>query len=164
MQIRTIGKIGAFVVGLTLVALFALALQIARPSTAPMKESCVGTPQRVMLGDHTLSIEIADTPETLRQGLSDRPRMARDHGMLFVFSDLDVRTFWMKGMEFPLDIIWIGPTRRVIGVAANALPSDFPKTYVSPAPVAYVLEVNAGVADALRIATDTEVRFSDCTQ
>ena len=41
------------------------------------------------------------------QGLSERQSLAEDKGMLFLFEKPDHYAFWMKGMEFPLDIIFI---------------------------------------------------------
>jgi uncharacterized protein len=99
------------------------------------------------VGDDSFRVEIADSPPARTQGLSGRESLDVDAGMLFVFAEEQVQGFWMKGMNFPLDIIWIrGGT--VVGIDANLPPNnnqDRP-LYFSPEPVDQVLEVNAGEA------------------
>ncbi len=106
----------------------------------------------VRVGLASLSVEIANTPETRKQGLSGHAPLTDDQGMLFIFPAPSVQTFWMVDMTFPLDIIWIGTDRKVVGITAN-VPAPFPGApveklplYSSPFPVQYVLEVNAGWA------------------
>ncbi len=102
---------------------------------------------RGRIGDQIIQTYLADTDEERVRGLSGRERLEPDKGMLFVFPDYAVRSFWMKEMKFPIDIIWI-KDNRVIGIEPNAPQprtfSELLKTYQSPEPVNYVLEVNAG--------------------
>ncbi len=93
-------------------------------------------------------------------GLSRRKSLAENTGMLFVFGDRQPRAFWMKEMNFPLDIIWINKD-EVVGVSQNAPPEGAtPKhIYKSPLPVDFVLEVNAGFCDKNGIKTGDKVYF-----
>ncbi len=54
---------------------------------------------------------VADNPFKRAKGLSgvslDSLKASHDSGMLFVFDTADVQNFWMKGMEFNLDFIWL---------------------------------------------------------
>lgn len=72
--------------------------------------------------------------------------MASDQGMIFVFDPPSVQCFWMKDMEFPLDIIWLNRAKTVIKVAANVSPSSYPEKYCSDEEAKYVIELNAGEA------------------
>jgi hypothetical protein len=79
--------------------------------------------------------------------LGGRASLAGDHGMLFVFKDKDKYGFWMKGMNFPLDFVWLdGET--VVDITPN-VPTwtglDNPPPIYPNQPVNMVLEVNAGV-------------------
>ena len=66
--------------------------------------------------------------------------------MLFVYSDHLTRTYWMKGMRFPIDIVWID-RGRVTGVVRNApVPHGRPPLYSSVGPADHVLEMPAGWA------------------
>jgi uncharacterized membrane protein (UPF0127 family) len=93
-----------------------------------------------------LTVDVAKTSTQQQQGLSGRPSMSEDHGMLFVFSQASKWGFWMKGMEFPLDIIWFDANKSVIYYVQDlppCTPVDCP-SYYPPSNALYVLEVNAG--------------------
>ena len=89
--------------------------------------------------------------------------------MLFVFESGTVSSFWMRGMRIALDFVWISSGCEVAGVTAGVPPpepgtadSDLP-IYTSPAPAAYVFEVNAGEVAALGVEVGDPVRFSGIT-
>ena len=89
--------------------------------------------------------------------------------MLFIFESGTVSSFWMRGMRIALDFVWISSGCEVAGVTAGVPPpepgtadSDLP-IYTSPAPAAYVFEVNAGEVAALGIEVGDLVRFSGIT-
>ena len=112
--------------------------------SAPQEEVAeVETIIALKVGTSTFSTLIADTPDKQRQGLSGRPSLEQDQGMLFLFDRSLVRSFWMKEMNFPIDIIWIDENKRITGYKQNALPESFPETFGSEVPVQYVFEVNA---------------------
>ncbi len=102
---------------------------------------------KVHIGGVTLRVEVCNTPEERSKGLGNRERLDKDHGMLFVHDTPDIHSYWMKGMRFPLDFVWIeGGTVKDLheNVPPPRSPSDR-LVMISPAvPVRYVLEVNAG--------------------
>lgn len=119
----------------------------------------------VRVGSASLAVEIASTPEARKQGLSSHAPLADDQGMLFVFPAPSVKTFWMLDMTFPLDMIWIGADKNVIGIMRdipapkpNAPSQDLP-LYSSPSPAQYVLEVNAGWAEKKGVKVGDEVAW-----
>ena len=85
-------------------------------------------------------------------------------GMLFVFESGAASSFWMKGMRFALDFVWISSGCEVVGVTVDVPPPASANsnlaTYSSPAPAAYVFEINAGEVAAHDIAVGDPVRFS----
>ncbi len=54
----------------------------------------------------TVDAEVADTPYQRYVGLSDHDDLDEGEGMLFVFDDEDERTFVMRNMDFPIDIVF----------------------------------------------------------
>jgi uncharacterized membrane protein (UPF0127 family) len=82
--------------------------------------------------------------------------------MLFRYPEPAPRSFWMKGMQFCLDIIWIedgaiqGAAENVCPAPPGTVDADLP-SYVSPVPVRYVLEVPAGWLDAHGFGAGTPV-------
>lgn len=106
-----------------------------------------------------LSVEIARTPEELELGLGNRDSLCPKCGMLFVFDDDNRRAFWMKGMKFPIDIIWMR-AGEVVFVEQNVDFSDQNKIYYPTEKADSVLEVNAGTCETYDIRKGNEGRVS----
>lgn len=102
----------------------------------------------LLLGTSTiLKLELATSSEARERGLSGRDSLAPDTGLLFIFPELALYGFWMKEMNFNIDIIWLNEAGEVVEITKEALPESYPKAFYPPEPVKYVLEVNAGYAD-----------------
>ena len=123
----------------------------------PMLEKARGPSETVQVSGESIRVIVADTPEERMKGLSGRKELPPDEGMLFIFESEQMPGFWMKDMLFPLDIIWISDDGRVAGVDSNVSTSTYPAVFYPPAPIRYVLEVNAGAAQALGIELGTHV-------
>ena len=94
-------------------------------------------------------IEIADTQEKRALGLSYRESMEENKGMLFIFDEEETPGFWMKNMDFPLDIIWIDKNLNIIGVEKNLQPclENSCLVFYPNQKIKYVLEINSGLYD-----------------
>ena len=145
-------KYSGLVFVITLVALIAT-LTVVGGFIRP--ESRLGV---LSVGSAKLQVQIVSDERSRAQGLSGRKELGSDEGMLFVFEEQGSHGFWMKGMEFPLDFIWIRGG-RVIGIDSNAPPdsSAEPKVYFPPEPVDNVLEINAGLAKIFGIKVGDQV-------
>ena len=126
--------IHAFAVALALLAALALIIYMSLPEAPP------DLPER-------FSFELADTPAERELGLSGRMSLADDTGLLFVFPQADIQSFWMKDMYMAIDILWLADDGTVVGIEKGVTPETFPETFHPPVPVRYVLEVAAGVAE-----------------
>ena len=100
----------------------------------------------VKLGQVRVKAEVVSSPEKMYLGLGQRPALPEGRGMLFILPSLEVQSFCMRDMRFPLDFIWLVPG-RVAGLTKNVSPQDQQASYDSPEPVNYVLEVPAGFCD-----------------
>ncbi|MEA3254822.1 MAG: DUF192 domain-containing protein [Candidatus Altiarchaeota archaeon] len=110
-------------------------------------------------GAKCIDVEIVDNVESRRIGLSGRDSLGQDEGMFFVFDKEGEHAFWMGGMSFPLDIIWINKNKRVAYIAKNVPPcqeSSCP-LYKPGVNSLYVLEVNARFTGKYNITNDTQV-------
>lgn len=104
---------------------------------------------RITLKNIPLMVEVVRDKRLQEKGLSGRPSIAVDNGMLFLFDYPDVHSLWMKNMRFPIDMIWIKDNIVVDikenvpvpkeGIAEYDLPVYTPKSIADK-----VLEVNAG--------------------
>jgi uncharacterized membrane protein (UPF0127 family) len=112
---------------------------------------------RVAVGPVTMQAEAVRSPERLYLGLSYRRELPEGRGMLFFMPVKEVQNFCMRGMRFPLDLIWISDG-RVAGLTRNVDPT-FPGELTSPAPVDQVLEVPGGFADRYGIKAGDRVRW-----
>lgn len=97
------------------------------------------------IGKTTLTVEIADTDSEREQGLSGRKNLPKDQGMLFVLDEPGQYGFWMKDMNFPIDIVWLDSHKKIIGITKNLQPNSYPKIFMSPLGTKYVLELNPGL-------------------
>jgi uncharacterized protein len=100
-------------------------------------------------GKHRFKVEVAATPADQQKGMMFRTAMAPDEGMIFPNAVPQVRSFWMRNTVIPLDIIYIGPDRRVLNIVRGE-PYD-ETSLPSAGPVINVLEINAGRSEELGI-------------
>lgn len=109
-------------------------------------------------GRHAFRVEVARTSAEQAQGLMFRAKMDPDEGMIFPMSPPRNAAFWMKNTVLPLDIIFVGPDRRILNIAANTVPYSLDQV-PSAGPVSAVLELNGGRAAALGIAPGDRVEW-----
>lgn len=107
------------------------------------------TTKTLKVNSELLSVEIVDTPSLRAKGLGGRQSLDSNFGMLFIFDKNGKHQFWMKGMRFGLDLIFIDHG-RVVDILAN-VPNPNPgerdeslTIYQPTVPVNMVLEVNSG--------------------
>jgi uncharacterized membrane protein (UPF0127 family) len=92
----------------------------------------------------------------------ERPALAPDAGMLFVFPEEAPRAFWMMHTLIPLDMLFVDGEGRIINIQENATPCQPPRrcpSYHSAAPARYVLEIAGGRARALDIRAGDRLHF-----
>lgn len=105
-----------------------------------------------------VTVELARTPAERQRGLMYRKALDAEAGMLFLFDGPQQLTFWMRNTYVALDMIFIEPTMRVLGVVENAEPLTETSRFV-PGHSQYVLEVNAGFSRKHGVGPGTSVRF-----
>ncbi len=110
-------------------------------------------------GGRTVKLDIAQSEATREKGLGGRESMADDRGMLFVFDQPDKECFWMKDMQFSIDIIWLNTAKQVVHVERNLSPETYPASYCPELPAKYVVELNAGQAEKLGISTGDTLKL-----
>lgn len=107
---------------------------------------------------HRFRVEVARSDAEQTRGLMFRAAMGADEGMIFPMSPPRAAAFWMKNTVIPLDIIFIGPDRRILNIAANAVPySEAPLP--SDGAVSAVLELGGGRAAQLGIGPGDRVEW-----
>ena len=115
--------------------------------------------KKIKLGDVGLKTEIALSADEKQKGLSGRDYLAKNKGMLFIFPQSGSYPFWMKDMKFPIDIIWLDDGLKIIGLEKNINPNTFPEKFSPPSPAKFVLEVNGGWSDEIKIKEGMTARI-----
>jgi uncharacterized membrane protein (UPF0127 family) len=105
-----------------------------------------------------VDVEIARTPAERQRGLMYRKHLDRNRGMLFVFERPSRLSFWMRNTYISLDMIFIEPGMRILGIVENTTPlSDEPCAVSGESQ--YVLEVNAGFSQTHGLKRGVKVEF-----
>lgn len=105
-----------------------------------------------------LDIEFAETDYEVQTGLMYRESMEENQGMLFIFSEASVHSFYMKNTTIPLDIIFIDENLKIASFQKNTIPLN-ESGLTSQVPIQYVLEINSGLSDQWNLAVGNRVSF-----
>jgi len=116
------------------------------PSTESRTGPQEGLPPRgeawVIFGADTVRSELARTPEEREEGLMFRETLEEGRGMLFVFPDSQIRSFWMRNTLIPLDIAYLDESLRIVDIQAMDPQTD--DAHPSARPAMFALEVPQG--------------------
>lgn len=115
----------------------------------------------VYISDVGLLADIADTQEKKSLGLGVRDSMEEGEAMLFLFENEAKHSFWMHGMKFPIDIIWLDSDKTVVHIEHSlqpCTPLDCP-SYQPDKDSLYVLETVAGFSKKHGITEGTKADF-----
>lgn len=109
---------------------------------------------------YRFNVWIASERQQQTRGLMFVRELAADAGMLFVYDGSGRRSMWMKNTFIPLDILFIREDGTIANIAIETEPLSL-ESIASSEPVRYVLELNAGVTDALGIVPGDIVMLHD---
>lgn len=116
----------------------------------------------VKIAGQSIKVDLALTKDAQSMGLSGREGLDSDEGMLFVFKYSLSHPFWMKDMNFPIDIIWISEDLKVVYIKKDARPELYPEIYEPKGEEQYsryVLEVVSGFSDKNNLKEGDRVEF-----
>ena len=148
-----------------LVAFLTFAACSAQSPTPPVEETpaprLVELPRALLPDGAAITLELAMTPEEIATGLMYRPALPGDRGMLFIFAQERVPSFWMKNTLISLDLVFFDSSGIVVDVIAEARPcrAEPCPYYVPDRPARAVLEIAAGQAAALGITEGLKIEF-----
>ncbi|MFB6093608.1 MAG: DUF192 domain-containing protein [Halanaeroarchaeum sp.] len=151
----------AWIVLAVLVVALALAVPIGGPEPrtglSPTATVAVIDEDGETLG--TVAVAVADTPGERYTGLSDTAALEPDEGMLFIFPEEARRTFVMRDMAVPIDMIFVGANRTITAIYHAPVEGDRPLTeytgeakWVVEVPYGWTTRHDVTVGDRVRIA------------
>lgn len=93
-----------------------------------------------------ITAELAVTDEERQRGLMFRDELGENQGMLFIFKSEGFYSFWMKNVNFSIDILWLNADKRIVHIEENVPPckNEPCPSYTPDLPALYVLELKAG--------------------
>jgi uncharacterized membrane protein (UPF0127 family) len=168
---------GLIVIAVAVLVIIALVIgtdKKAQPkSTKPVASNTQATacgPYRkdgiVTVNGHKLNIETAAGATELTKGLSGRPCIESNWGMLFDFGHDGQYAIWMKDMNFPIDVIWINSSHTIVAMEIDFQPSTYNRQNpeksdrrINQSPARYVLEVKANLTKQLGLALGQPIAF-----
>ena len=103
-------------------------------------------------------VELANDEDERQKGLQCKKYLKENEGMLFIWSDDDYRSFWMKNTAIPLDLIFINSKLEVVNVYFDAIPFN-EKSIRSEKRAKFVLELNAGIFKKLGFNIGDRISF-----
>lgn len=106
-------------------------------------------PAKAVIKDHTFSLLVAKTEKEKEIGLSGKKSLAKDSGMIFPYETKTTPTFWMRNMEFPIDIVFIRDG-KIVTLYKDVKPATSNQNlqlYQPTQPIDNVIEINAGLSD-----------------
>jgi uncharacterized membrane protein (UPF0127 family) len=128
--------------------------QVRAERTAPLGAVVI----EALSGPQRYQVELAITPAERNRGLMFRDRLDEDAGMLFVFEDMRIQSFWMKNTRIPLDMLFIDEDFVIVGIVESTEPLTLTSRRVDK-PSRYVLELAGGVSRKRGLAAGQKVMF-----
>jgi uncharacterized protein len=110
-----------------------------------------------------LKAEVADTPEKLLFGLAFRNTLPPDEGMVYIFGESGPHRVWTKEFQFPVDVIWVDESKKVVHIIEKAPPcikSQCPWYGPPPRDARYIIEANAGFAEQAEVELGAQLKFT----
>ena len=121
-----------------------------------LEETTLGFPS-----GRQVQAELAVTSDQRARGLMFRDSLDSGRGMLFVFPQSDFHAFWMKNCQFPIDIIWLSPEKKIVHIERAVPPckEDPCPSYGPMRKAKYVVEVVANFSKEEKLQLGDRVEF-----
>lgn len=139
-----------FSISVTLAILISFSIYFSKSKENPYLE----------INNTKINLIVSDTEGLRTKGLSDTKELKDNEAMLFVFAVPSKYGFWMKDMNYPIDIIWLDEDKKVVHIEKNASPESYPKVFFPPENSLYVLEFNGGFSTRNSITVGNFLDFN----
>ncbi len=130
-----------------------------------------GSREVLWIGGERFRLEVAADPATRRHGLMQRASLEPDGGMLFIFPDARLRSFWMGHCLIDIDVIFLDAGARV--TALHAMRAEAPQGpeesdaayrqrmpgYGSVRPAQYAIELRGGTLARLPLRVGDRIEL-----
>ena len=115
---------------------------------------------QVVAPNGIVSVAVASTETQKELGLSVRTYLKSDEGMWFPFVTDDKYGFWMKEMQFPIDIVWFDSSLHVVYAVEDVHPDSYPQVFRPEVSARNVLEVGPHRAKELGLVVGAQITLT----
>lgn len=157
----------AGIVGVILLTILGILGIIKIGNDSSVVSESITANNRVVAGQFTtqtgkinINLEVANSPAEKEKGLMGRTSLATNAGMLFPFTDSQIRNFWMKDTLISLDIIFLDKDMIITDIAKSTKVNQTTETYSSSKPVKYVVELAGGATNLFGIKVGDRLSVS----
>ena len=113
----------------------------------PSPETIYPNTRSMVIRDIEVQASVAETwPERI-EGLSNTPYLPEGVVKLFVFDSAGFHSFWMKDMNYGIDILWVNEASEIVHIEQEASPESYPAMFVPNEEARYVIETVAGFVE-----------------
>lgn len=113
--------------------------------------------KKFKVGNKTYKLYVADTQEKRVRGLSYTEKINSNEGMIFLFDKAQIHNFWMKDMNYDLDIIFL--RKNVVTKIYNQVNfQSYPEKFSSQTETDMVIELNSGEVEQNKLKIGDSVR------
>lgn len=139
-------------------------LDAAETSPVELVAACIRPAERARTSMDciALRLEVARSQTAWERGLMFREALPDNGGMLFIFPRTTYHQIWMRGMEMPIDVLFISAEHEIVSIRTHLPPCTTPQctVYAPSEPVRYVLEVPAGFVDRYTVGVGDRVEWT----
>ncbi len=115
----------------------------------------------VLIGHRLYKAYVADNDIQRGKGLSGRPKLADNELMAFFFERPDKYGIWMKDMNFPIDILWIDDSYKIVFMKNDAQPDSYPEVFLPTTSTHIILEANSDFIEKNNLKIGDNVVFKN---
>jgi hypothetical protein len=99
-----------------------------------------------------VKLKVVSSKKDIEKGLMGVKYLNWNEGMFFNFKEKKLARIWMKGMQIPIDIIFLSKNYKINKLINKANPCNTANCHIySAKQTKYVLELKAGMIDKYRI-------------
>ncbi|MBI2442931.1 MAG: DUF192 domain-containing protein [Candidatus Levybacteria bacterium] len=117
---------------------------------------------KALIGGQTFTLMVADTEREKGIGLSEKKSLAKNSGMIFPYDKKTTPTFWMRNMDFPIDILFVSDG-KIVTLYKNVKPptgNQNLELYRPKVPIDSVIEIGGGVSDQYKVKEGDSVQVT----
>lgn len=124
--------------------------------------SFFGKSPTLAINDRVFELKVAKSQEEKEIGLSETKSLSDNQGMIFLFDKPDYYSFWMKNMQFSIDIIYID-NDHIVTIFQDVQPPKEKNAslpiFNSTQPADMVLEINSGLSKKYNFKEGDKVTY-----